>query len=87
MDRNADLSKSIVAQHMKSDGPLDSKGKRLLSDLGRKHKLAGAAAQVVDPDDAAEEPVKKGNPKNPSVKCCPKCSGPCQQRQSRTMSL
>ena len=61
-DRNADLSKSIVAQHMKSDGTLDSKGKRLLSDLGRKHKLAGAAAQV-DPDDAAEEPVKKGNPK------------------------
>ena len=47
---------------MKSDGTLDSKGKRLLSDLGRKHKLAGAAAQV-DPDDAAEEPVKKGNPK------------------------
>ena len=61
-DRNADLSKSIVAQHMKSDGTLDSKGKRLLSDLGRKHKLAGAAAQV-DPDDAAEEPVKKSNPK------------------------
>ena len=61
-DRNADLSKSIVAQHMKSDGTLDSKGKRLLSELGRNHKLAGAAAQV-DPDDAAEEPVKKGNPK------------------------
>ena len=47
---------------MKSDGTLDSKGKRLLSELGRNHKLAGAAAQV-DPDDAAEEPVKKGNPK------------------------
>ena len=52
----------IAAQHMKSDGTLDSKGKRLLSELGRNHKLAGAAAQV-DPDDAAEEPVKKGNPK------------------------
>ena len=47
---------------MKSDGTLDSKGKRILSDFGRKYKLAGAAAQV-DQDDAAEEPVKKGNPK------------------------
>ena len=61
-ERNADLSKSTVAQHMKSDGTLDSKGKRILSDFGRKFKLAGAAAQV-DQDDAAEEPVKKGNPK------------------------
>ena len=47
---------------MTSDGTLDSKGKRILSDFGRKFKLAGAAAQV-DQDDAAEEPVKKGNPK------------------------
>ena len=61
-ERNADLSKSTVAQHMQSDGTLDSKGKRILSDFGRKYKLAGAAAQV-DQDDAAEEPVKKGNPK------------------------
>ena len=61
-ERNADLSKSTVAQHMKSDGTLDSKGKRILSDFGRKFKLAGAAAQV-DQDDAAEGPVKKGNPK------------------------
>ena len=61
-DRNVDLSKSTVASHMTADGTLDSKGKRILAGLGRNYKLAGAAAQV-DQDDAAEEPVKKGNPK------------------------
>ena len=61
-DRNVDLSKSTVASHMTADGTLDSKGKRILAGLGRNYKLAGEAAQV-DQDDAAEEPVKKGNPK------------------------
>ena len=60
-DRNVDLSKSTVASHMTADGTLDSKGRRILAGLGRSYKLAGAAAQVED--DAAEEPVKKGNPK------------------------